>query len=72
VGEFIQTLPQRGAHKYAALQRFEPEAAQLGWATSIPVSYVKGESLLRKISIVERERQEKARNTASNRIIAII
>jgi hypothetical protein len=40
VGELIQTLPQRGAREDAALQRFEPRAAQLGWATSIPVSYV--------------------------------
>lgn len=37
---FIAALPHGGSHPATALAGFTPQAAELGWATSIPVSYV--------------------------------
>lgn len=37
---FIQALPEGHVRANAALEKVTPKAAQLGWATSIPVSYV--------------------------------
>ena len=40
VAAMLATLPQREERAIVPLQTFTPEAAALGWATSIPVSYV--------------------------------
>lgn len=36
----IQALPEGDIHENTPLEGFTPQAVQLGWATSIPVSYV--------------------------------